>query len=44
MDYGIDYDFNRNFFEQFEDFVYTVPQMTLLNTECENSEFSNFIK
>ncbi len=40
-DYGRDYDFNRPFFEQFNDLQMKVPHMALLNVNGENSEYCN---
>lgn len=40
-DYGKDFDFNRPFFEQFQELRLTVPRMSLLNSNGENSEYCN---
>ncbi len=41
LDYGIDFDFSRPFFEQFKELQTRVPRLALLNKNCENSDFSN---
>lgn len=41
FDYGIDFDFNKPFFEQFNSLLLTTPKVSILNTNCENSEFTN---
>ncbi len=41
MDYGIDYDFNRNFFEQFEEIFIKTPRLPLFNIGSENSDYCN---
>lgn len=40
-DYGRDFDFNRGFFEQFQELRMAVPRMSLLNSNGENSEYCN---
>ena len=40
--YGLDYDFNRNFFEQFRKLSESTPRIGLLNMNNENSEYCNF--
>jgi len=42
MDYGKDFDFNRSFFEQFDELLKAVPKMTLLNYQVENCEYNNY--
>ncbi len=41
LDYGQDMDFNRPFFEQLKELHMKVPRMNIMNTSCENSEYSN---
>ena len=41
-DYGRDYDFDRSFFEQFVDFMKTVPRFALTVNNSENCEYNNF--
>ncbi|MEZ6209399.1 MAG: hypothetical protein R3B64_02395 [Candidatus Paceibacterota bacterium] len=41
MDYGIDYDFSRSFFEQWKVFRNHVPLMSLSNSKAVNSEYCN---
>ena len=41
LDYGRDYDFNRPFFDQMKALVDVVPRMSIMNTNCENSDYSN---
>jgi len=40
MSYGRDFDFNRNFFEQFGELMSDVPRNALITLANENSEFS----
>jgi hypothetical protein len=40
LDYGQEYDFNRPFFEQFDDLLKKVPRYATLNKNCENCDFS----
>ena len=40
-DYGRDFDFSRPFFEQFHELRKSVPRMSLINTNGENSEYCN---
>ncbi len=40
-DYGMDYDFNRPFFEQFAELVQKVPRLALMNVNGENSDYCN---
>ena len=42
LDYGVEFDFNRPFFEQFDELLKRVPRTNLINKEHENSEYSNF--
>lgn len=39
---GRPYDFNKNFFEQFQELMKTVPRMGLHNVNSENSEYCNY--
>ena len=41
LDYWVDFDFNKPFFEQFKNLQLRVPKMSLLLGEIENSEFTN---
>jgi hypothetical protein len=41
LDYGRDFDFNRPFFEQFQELQKEVPRMALINSKSENSEYTN---
>lgn len=41
LDYGMEFDFSRPFFEQFKELQSKVPRLALLNKNCENSDFSN---
>jgi hypothetical protein len=40
--YGRDFDFNRTFTEQFNELMHEVPHISLINTGCENSYYTNF--
>lgn len=42
LDYGMEYDFKRPFFEQFKELFLKVPRIALINKEHDNSEFCNF--
>ena len=42
LEYGRDFDFNRSFFEQFQDLLKVVPRLSLINKNCENSDYSLF--
>ncbi len=42
MDYGVDFDFSRPFFEQFQELMNKVPRRSMDLTNCENSDYSNF--
>jgi viroplasmin and RNaseH domain-containing protein len=44
FDYGVDFDFDKSFFEQFEEFFNKIPKINLINFESENIEYSNFSK
>ena len=39
--YGMDFDFSKNFFEQFKELQLQVPRIALFNTNNVNSEYSN---
>lgn len=41
LDYGVDFDFSRPFFEQWDVLNRRVPQLGLLLNRCENSDFCN---
>ena len=41
MDYGKDYDFSRNFFEQFKELFLSVPYCATSVQRCINSDYSN---
>ena len=41
LDYGRDFDFNRPFFEQFQELKLEVPRISLLNTNADNSRYCN---
>jgi len=40
---GRDYDFSKSFFQQMSELIASVPQIALLNTQTENSEFCHRI-
>lgn len=40
--YARDFDFNRPFFEQFDELWKKVPQLALFNSKSQNSEYANF--
>jgi len=41
LDFGVDFDFNRPFFEQWDRLNRRVPQLGLLINRCENSDYCN---
>jgi hypothetical protein len=41
IDYGRDFDFSKNFFEQFEKLIKKVPLVPLFITDSENSDYTN---
>ncbi len=43
MDYGQEFDFERPFFEQFEELQNKVPRMNLMQERNENSEYTNCV-
>ncbi len=40
-DYGRDFDFNRPFFEQYEELRHAVPHLAMVNSNSVNSEYTN---
>ncbi|MBL4693983.1 hypothetical protein JKY72_01285 [Candidatus Gracilibacteria bacterium] len=42
LDYGRDFDFERPFFEQFQELMKEVPRLCVVNKQSENSEYCNF--
>jgi spore coat polysaccharide biosynthesis protein SpsF (cytidylyltransferase family) len=42
IDYGEDFNFNKSFFEQFQELVMNVPRIALMNYNSENSEYANY--
>ncbi len=42
LDYGIEFDFNRPFFEQFFELFKEVPHVSLYTTNIENSYYTNY--
>lgn len=41
FDYGIDFDFSKTFFEQFDALLKKVPLPNVLNSNTENSDYVN---
>jgi hypothetical protein len=41
LSYGLDFDFNRSFFEQFDALLKRVPQMNVIGENNENSDYCN---
>ncbi len=41
-EYGREFDFNRPFFEQFNELLLAAPKISMINREHVNSEYSNF--
>jgi len=41
MDYGRSFDFDKDFFQQFEELMITMPKISLINKWSENSEYTN---
>jgi hypothetical protein len=41
LDYGKDYDFSKNFFEQFDELCLKVPSISIINRNSENSDYTN---
>jgi hypothetical protein len=42
LNFGRDFDFNRSFFEQFEELMKVVPHRNLMYFQNENSDYNNF--
>jgi hypothetical protein len=42
FDYGVKFDFNRKFFEQFDSLMQHVPLLSIYNLDSENSDYTNF--
>ncbi|MDD3793951.1 MAG: hypothetical protein PHI37_04005 [Candidatus Gracilibacteria bacterium] len=42
MDYGKNFDFSRSFFEQFDELLKEIPQISLLTAQNINSEYVNY--
>jgi hypothetical protein len=42
FDYGVKFDFNREFFEQFDGLMHRVPLLSIYNLDSENSDYTNF--
>ncbi len=42
MDYGKEFDFSKNFFEQFNELMVKVPVASIISSYCENSAYCNF--
>lgn len=42
LEYGRDFDFDRPFFEQFQELMQSVPRSALLNVNSVNSDYCNF--
>ncbi|MBI4652816.1 hypothetical protein HY750_00995 [Candidatus Kuenenbacteria bacterium] len=40
-DYGKDYDFNKPFFEQFKNLLFSTPHISIFNANCVNSDWVN---
>jgi len=40
--YGRSFDFNRPFFDQFQELLLAVPRFSIMNVKSENCEYSNF--
>lgn len=43
LDYGQDFNFNKTFTEQFNELSQKVPYCNLITTNCENSDYANFL-
>ncbi len=43
LDYGMEFDFNRSFFDQFKELMHVVPKINLLQLNNENCEFNNLV-
>ena len=44
MEYGLDYNSNKSFFEQYHDLYEKVPKINLINVNHENSDFLSFAR
>ena len=42
LKYGKDFDFSRPFFEQFEELMNKVPRLSIINSQSQNSIYTNF--
>jgi hypothetical protein len=42
MDYGMEFDFDKSFSQQFHILMQSVPQLTLMVVNNENSDYMNF--
>lgn len=42
FDYGVRFDFEKNFFEQFDGLMRQVPLLSIYNVDSENSDYTNF--
>jgi len=42
LDYGMEIDFNKPFFEQFSELMKKVPRLAIVNKKSENSEYCNY--
>ena len=41
MIYGLEYDLNESFLKQFSQLIFKIPQIAILNVNCENSDYVN---
>ena len=44
LDYGKDFDFSRSFFDQYRELVQEVPLPSIVNTNSERSEYTNYVE
>ncbi|MBN2095995.1 hypothetical protein JW752_01190 [Candidatus Peregrinibacteria bacterium] len=42
LDYGQGFDFNRPFFDQFEELMLKVPRLAIVNKQSQNSDYCNY--
>ena len=42
FDYGVDFDFDRPFFDQFADLLVRVPKLAMINAKSENATYTNY--
>ena len=42
IEYGREFDFNKSFFQQFDELLKSVPQIALLQVGSENCDYNNF--